>query len=198
MSSPTEPMSLTTNCLLDAKAFEIIYDQYAKSIYRFIMRRINHQEDSKEIAQDIFIWLWANREKLQILSVSNYLFAMCKYRISVYIRSQQCRKKHAVHIHYISEFTGHTTEEMINLSDLKATITRQVSQLSPKCQEVFRMSREEHLPIARIAEIMNISTSTVENYITSALKHLRTNLTEYHTGFIPANKKLVAKPIAIN
>ena len=41
------------------------------------------------------------------------------------------------------------------------------------------MSRQEHLPIKTIAERFNITTKTVENYLTQALKHLRMSLGEF-------------------
>jgi RNA polymerase sigma-70 factor (ECF subfamily) len=65
----------------------------------------------------------------------------------------------------------------MELKDLQQAIDERISELPKKCQTAFRMSRIEHEPIQRIAERMNISNRTVENYISQALKHLRLRLT---------------------
>lgn len=50
---------------------------------------------------------------------------------------------------------------------------KEVSRLPEKCQQVFRMSRQEHLSITDIASTLNISHKTVENHLTKALRQLR-------------------------
>jgi RNA polymerase sigma-70 factor (ECF subfamily) len=57
-------------------------------------------------------------------------------------------------------------------------VQTRMAELPGKCQLAFHMSRMEHTPIAEIAEKMNISPRTVENYITQALRHLRACVSE--------------------
>lgn len=66
----------------------------------------------------------------------------------------------------------------MDLKELQQIIEKSLAALPNKCQIVFRMSRMEHRSIRHIAKDMNISTRTVENYLTQALKHLRTSLGE--------------------
>ncbi|MCW5912135.1 MAG: HTH domain-containing protein [Cyclobacteriaceae bacterium] len=54
-----------------------------------------------------------------------------------------------------------------------------IARLPQKQEEVFRLSRMEHLSIEEIAQRLNISKRTVENYITAALKTLRGSLGEF-------------------
>lgn len=51
-----------------------------------------------------------------------------------------------------------------------------VESLPDKCQMVFKLSRNEQLSHKEIAEQLGISTKTVENHITNALKVLRDSL----------------------
>jgi RNA polymerase sigma-70 factor (ECF subfamily) len=51
-----------------------------------------------------------------------------------------------------------------------------VAELPPACREVFRLSREQGLRYAEIAETLGISIKTVESQMGKALKHLRTRL----------------------
>jgi RNA polymerase sigma-70 factor (family 1) len=164
----------------DGKAFEAIYDRYADLLFNYVLRRVRVREDSMEIVQDIFEWLWANRETLEITtSLRNYLYGACKHRVFNYIRSSRIQEKYIQHFtHFVAGRMDYSTEEIIDLSDLQHSIEQSISQLPDKCQTAFRMSRMEHESIQQIAERMNISTRTVENYISQALKHLRASLGE--------------------
>jgi RNA polymerase sigma-70 factor (ECF subfamily) len=174
----TELLELLKNG--DPKAFEMLYERHVDALYQFVQKRIHAKEDGKEIVQNVFEWLWTHRERLLVHgSVPSYFFGIAKHQTLNYIRSQK------IHDRYIGYFTqdmtgryDHTTQEMLNLADLESTIENSISKLPKKCQTVFRMSRMEHHSIQHIAERMNISTRTVENYISQALKHLRTNLGE--------------------
>jgi RNA polymerase sigma-70 factor (ECF subfamily) len=51
-----------------------------------------------------------------------------------------------------------------------------VSGLPDKCRLIYTLSREEHLSHKEIAARLNISTKTVENQLTIALRRLRHHL----------------------
>ncbi|MEX1241204.1 MAG: sigma-70 family RNA polymerase sigma factor [Cyclobacteriaceae bacterium] len=126
-------------------------------------------------------------------SLDAYLFGAAKFRILTYIRSERVRKEYAAHFAiFSSERLDNSNEELMNLKDLQHSIDTSISELPEKCRSAFRMSRIENEPIPRIAERMNISPRTVENYLTRALKHLRNSLTEYLTIFILCLMRLMA------
>ena len=63
--------------------------------------------------------------------------------------------------------------------DLKEFIKRMVGELPPRQQEVFKMSRDEHLTYKEIATRLNISEKTVERHINEAIKFLKKNIMLY-------------------
>ena len=67
-------------------------------------------------------------------------------------------------------------ENKLELSDLKKYLSVLISQLPPRQQEIFRMSREQNLTYKQIAEHLSISEKTVEYHMGLALKYLRKNL----------------------
>ncbi len=170
----------------DKYAFEELYERYAEAIYKYTFARINSKEISEEIVQEIFISLWTKRNELEIKnSLNSYLFGAAKYKILTYIRSKGIERKYAAHLtHFLTEQYDNPTEDLINSKELKETIESVISELPERCQLAFRLSRMEHKSIAEIAEIMEISPRTVENYITQALKHLRSSLGDFLTYLI--------------
>ena len=112
--------------------------------------------------------------------MNSYLFGAAKHRILSHIRSEGVRKKYAADLAlFAAEHIDNSSEELLELKDLQQTIEDRISELPEKCQTAFRMSRMEHEPIQHIAARMNITNRTVENYISQALKHLRTSLGEF-------------------
>lgn len=155
-------------------AFQEIYERYSLPIYRYIYSRIRKQEDSEEIIQEIFLWLWQKRATLSHIDLLKpYLYSAARHKIVNYIAHCAQREKYADH--YRQHFTENvdTLNEQIDVSDFYSILEKSIVGLPKNCQTAFRLSRIEHLPIAAIAERMNLSTGTVENYIGQALKHLR-------------------------
>lgn len=170
----------------DSKSFELIYDRFADRLYHYIYNRVNNKDVSEEIVQEIFVSLWSKRETVQIMtSLDAYLFGAAKYRILTYIRSERVRNKYAASFASFSTASlDNSNEEMMDLKDLQYSIDTSIAELPEKCRTAFRLSRMEHKPISQIAERMNISKRTVENYLSQALKHLRTSLGEFLTVLI--------------
>ncbi|MEQ8301920.1 MAG: RNA polymerase sigma-70 factor [Cyclobacteriaceae bacterium] len=161
--------------IITKRDFEKIYDENAQPLFRFINSRIRNKEASEEIIQDLFLSLWEKRNMLEVQSsFPSYLFGAARYKILDYIRSESVRAKYAEEFkRFFIDNTPSTAEGLLHLKELQFKIDSSLSQLPPKCQKAFRLSRMEHKSIYEIAEEMHISKRTVENYITQALSHLR-------------------------
>jgi len=125
--------------------------------------------------------LWTKRKDLQIThSIRAYLFTAVKFQTINYIRSEKVKRDYASsYANFKASSFDNSNEENIHLSDLKSLIENEVSKLPEKCQQIFRMSRNEHQSIKNIADLLNISHKTVENQLTKALRQLRTSLGQF-------------------
>jgi RNA polymerase sigma-70 factor (family 1) len=132
----------------------------------------------EEIIQETFFSLWNKRENLQIThTLKAYLFTAVKFQTINYMRSEKVKRDYASSYASFTNTTfDNSNEEHIHLSDLSNLIENEVSKLPEKCQQIFRLSRNDHQSIKNIADLMNISHKTVENQLTKALRQLRSSL----------------------
>lgn len=158
-------------------AFVELYERYWFMLYGSGFKILNNKEAVKDIVQDVFVWIWENRSTLHITYVKAYLKAALRFKIANYIRSGTIRD------HFFDQFThlslhkdAPSSEEMIELKELRQVVHDSILQLPEKCREVYRLSREEGLNNRQIADRLGISIKTVENQMTIALKRLRSRL----------------------
>jgi RNA polymerase sigma-70 factor (ECF subfamily) len=64
----------------------------------------------------------------------------------------------------------------LHLKEIQQTIHQVVAGMPPKMQEVYRLSRQEHLSHKEIAEKLGITTETVKKHIQHALQLIKTAL----------------------
>jgi len=125
--------------------------------------------------------LWSHRRGLDhVTELRPYLYGIVKHKVFNHIRHNLIRREYAAHFQKFGAGVDNSNEELTNLAAVLKVLDHSIAQLPERCQTAFRLSRMEHLPIITIAEQMNISTRTVENYITKALKHLRDALNGFY------------------
>lgn len=158
----------------DKRAFEEMYRRYAGLLFRFVADKLYGREDCEEIVQETFVWLWSHRQSLHhVTELRPYLYGIVKHKVFNHIRHNVIRREYVDHFLKFGSGVDNSNEELTNMSDVLKVLDHAIEQLPERCRTAFRLSRIDHLPIATIAEQMEISTRTVENYITQALKHLR-------------------------
>lgn len=159
------------------EAFDEIYYRYWERLYNYAFHNVQLKDLAFEIVHDIFVSIWTRRESLEVqTSLSGYLFASVRYQIIRQIKSSKQKEEYLKDYTLFTPVEDNSTEDSIHLQDLEKVIETSLSQLPPRCQEIFRLSRREHKSIREIAVELNISHRTVENQLTHALKHLRLSL----------------------
>ncbi|GAA4234590.1 RNA polymerase sigma-70 factor [Postechiella marina] len=157
----------------DKKALTKLYDSYWQALYISSYNLLKDKELCEEIIQDVFIDLWKSRATLEIkISLKAYLYACTRYKVFA-----QFRKNKMIRVELFDDlkkrFQYTNPETKIMHKELVEQISAIVETLPEKCKRVYKLSREEQLSHKEIAKKLNISTKTVENHITIALKALR-------------------------
>ncbi|RYU92136.1 RNA polymerase sigma-70 factor [Mucilaginibacter terrigena] len=160
----------------DRKAFEMLYQKYSARVYQAAYNLFRDKVICEDLVQELFIDLWTKRNKLNISSLEWYLKVAIKNRVLMYLRTQRA----TLDLSAIATLTEkYTTDSRLIQNDISTILENNVERLPEKCRQIFTLSRKEYLSNKEIASRLNISTKTVENQITIALRHLRTGLTDY-------------------
>ncbi|GAA3620362.1 RNA polymerase sigma-70 factor [Flavivirga jejuensis] len=161
--------------------FKILYKKFWKKLYIICYNQTNHKEVSEEIVQDIFISLWKRRKELVITSsIEHYLVKSAKLKVIDHYRKLYTKKHKNISqcdLCEHPEFDEKCLEHNEALFEfLEQEIQLIVNKLPCQCQKVYRLSREQQLNTSEIAKVLNISTKTVKNHLTRALKFIRVNM----------------------
>ena len=151
-------------------AFKSLFETYFTPLCRFIYLHLDDKNVAEELAMDIFIYLWENRETFQIqLSLKAYLFQAAKNKCLNELR----KKKETVGLDGVEVSTINTSVSALETEELYRLIQEAVFSLPDKCRNIFLLSRRENLTNQEIARKLNISVKTVEGQITKALKKIK-------------------------
>lgn len=157
----------------DDGSFTQIYNRYAETLFRYAYNILQDQQECTDAIQEVFVWLWNNREKLQITELKFYLLAAVKHKLSRAIRNSK-RKAEILAAH--PSIKESFVDDSLELKELKNIILQFTKSLPPRAREIFHLSRNEYLTNKEIAAQLNISEKTVENQMTISLRKLKQSL----------------------
>ena len=159
-------------------AFRTLFNQYYQLLLATAINLLKDVNLAKDVVQEVFFEMWKKREALVIQSsLSGYLKRAVINRSINQIRS---RKKMVSedHLQQLHNNQSSITEEL-ETEHLNEVLQKALDGLPERCRLVFVMRRMEDMSHKEIAEKLNISTKTVENQITKALKSLKTAVQPY-------------------
>lgn len=165
----------------DRDAFnELCRERYASLLsYAHLFLRGSYAED---VVQDVLFGLWENRRNLDPdRNIQSYLlrsvynrcvnYAVSNKRLNASLDYYQARID-SLMSEYYSPDRNPIILGLYN-ADLRRTLEKAIDSLTPRCREVFTLRYVEQMTEKEISERLNLSLSTVENHMYSALKQLR-------------------------
>ena len=163
-------------------AFKSLFETYFTPLCRFIYLHLDDKNVAEELAMDIFIYLWENRETLVITSVRAYLVRAVHNACLSYLRQNQPE-----YVELDDTVVERSTLFSLDESPLDYVLSREliervdkaVKELPSQYKRVFELSRYKNLTYAEISEEMGNSINTVKLYQKKALAQLRLVLKEY-------------------
>jgi len=158
----------------DEGAFKAIYQKYWDKLLAIAGKRLGDIDEAEEAVQEIFLNLWKRRERFELkVGFDNYFAVAVKFEIINRLAKKSRELTRNTAFSHENPNYIEPVHVAFDLETLQRQLENTISSLPPKCQLVFRMSRETELPNKKIAEKLNISEKAVEKHITHALKLLK-------------------------
>ena len=177
-------MLRTDNLLLqdmndnNEETFTSIYQRYWEELFVTAVKALRGKEEAADVVQDVFLSFWNRRKELTIKgSLAAYLHTSVRYKCIHYIQKNITRRDYLLLLSEVEMGSFLTTVESdLQLKELQQTINKTVAKMPPKMQEVYKLSRHDHLSYKEIAGNMSISVETVKKHIHHAINLIKINL----------------------
>jgi len=159
-----------------ASAFDRLFGAYSHKLYYFAFSILKSKEDSEEIVQNTFFKVWEKRKSLNSnLSFKSFLFSVAYNSIVDLLRERLKERKYRENI-LNKASVNYNLEEAVEFGDLLDNVEKIIKNLPPRKNEIYLLSRVDHLSYSEIAEKLNISVKTVENSINFSINFIKERL----------------------
>ena len=162
---------------------QLAFDELFRSSYARLVRMgmsiVRDQAVAEEVVQDVMLELWRRRTQLALdISLQAYLIRATRNRALNHVRHEKVEQRGAVLAAADNPRTP-AAAHRAEANELGVAYRRALEELTPRCREVFEMSRVQGLRYSEIAEALGVSVKAVEAHMGKALKTLRERLAEW-------------------
>jgi RNA polymerase sigma-70 factor (ECF subfamily) len=156
----------------DVKAFDALFAKYSKRVYAFAFRYLKSDVDAEGVVQDLFLYIWNNREKLQTdTNFRSYMFTISMNLIKKVFRREAYESKFMSES-YATELDNSVDEKM-EYASLLEEVDKLIEKMPERRRTIFIKSRKLGMSSKEIAKELGITPGAVDNQISEAIKFLR-------------------------
>ncbi|QEM03124.1 sigma-70 family RNA polymerase sigma factor [Mucilaginibacter rubeus] len=155
-------------------AFSKIYDLYSKPVYRHVLRLVYDEDVAAEILQETFLAVWVKRDKINPQqSFSPFIYQIAKILVFSHYRKVSQNKRLLDHLIITTVDTVINAEEAIIDQETHQLLIKAIEHLPPQRKQVFKLCKFEGKSYQEVADLLDISTSTISNQIVAANKSIK-------------------------
>jgi RNA polymerase sigma-70 factor (family 1) len=170
----------------DEAAYKQLYLHFHPGLYRLAFSFLKNPDDADLVVSDLLLKVWEMGPRLGTIdNLRLYLFKSARNAIFTRLNTNKV-KRNLESEQACGEMPANAgmqdPDQRILLRETSRQIEKAVQQLSPQCQMVFRLIREEGLNYKQVQQVMDISQNTIETHMRIALKKIRTQLEAYLEG----------------
>lgn len=178
-TSHTDPVLIRRVAEGDEAAFRELFNAYWPQVYGTSLHLTRAPEQAKDLAQDIFVKLWLNREKLSAVeNLEGYIYTVSRNLVMDHLRKKVFDTANIDFlVTYFSDKSA-SPQEKLEYGELEKSLRQAIDTLPGKVKDVFTLSRFEGLTHEQIAKRLGISVVSSKTYIVRALQHIRGELSK--------------------
>jgi RNA polymerase sigma-70 factor (ECF subfamily) len=161
----------------NAMAFNVLFKRYYSGLRGYALKNVKDFNVAEELCMDVMLGLWKQKGGIIIQTdLKPYLYRSIKNAIYNHYRKKALQ---TVSLDLLTEefkLTSQAADHELEVSELQAIYQQQLERLSPQRRRVYEMSRLENKSYLEIAEDLDLSVNTVENYMVASLNFFRESL----------------------
>jgi RNA polymerase sigma-70 factor (ECF subfamily) len=157
------------------KDFRVLYDAYAGNLHGFVFGLVRSDSLTRDIVQETFIRVWINREKIDVTkSFKSYLFKISRNLVIDNFRKQMASPLFESYLDYSERLPAENdSEERVDFDLFVRRLEIAKQKLTPRQREIFELNKEQGIPVAEIAQRLNINEQTIYNQLSTATRLLK-------------------------
>lgn len=162
--------------MLNLDDFAPLYQKYIRPIFNYCYHKIGHQEEAKDLAQQVFIKAMLNLKtfKNKGYGLGPWLYKIAYNEINDWFKQ---KNKEEVWLHQATLW-----EELGMVDPNQATIisdeilSKALSKIKPDALELIRLRYFEQMPFAMVAEVLSITESNAKVRMHRTISELKNHL----------------------
>jgi RNA polymerase sigma-70 factor (ECF subfamily) len=165
----------------DAQALNELLHRYGAWLIGVADVIVKSADLAQDIVQDVFIWLWNTRDRLEIRgNVAAYLYRAVRNRATnaqAHERAEQTLRNRLAAEHQVhATAIGPPRDPELFAQAFENAVQQALSELSPKLREIFLLRVDQEWSNAEIAEALGIAVASVHQQMYRATKMLADRL----------------------
>ncbi len=143
---------------MNEREYNYCVNEYSDNLFRFILKNLRHEEDSRDIVQTAFEKLWRNRENVKTEKSKSYLFTVAYNQMIDHIRKNK-------RIHLKEDFTDDQRIQYQYSGNLKKILMEALNKLNETQRSLVMLKDYEGYSYEEIGSIMSLNESQVKVYL---------------------------------
>jgi RNA polymerase sigma-70 factor (ECF subfamily) len=174
----------------DQHAFRILVERYQQHVIRTSYSLVHDLEDAEDIAQEVFIEILGSIHRFRRqASLSSWIYRITVNKSLNHLKRKKRRSWLSGQVNRIGTgeipdpgnvSDGKDAGAVVEEKEIKESLHVAIDSLPLNQKIAFTLHRYEDLPYKEIAEIMNISLSSVESLLHRAKVNLRKKLEGFY------------------
>ena len=152
-----------------------LFHQYSGELLRFLTARLGCRDQAADVVQDTFLRVLGVKDLTAVVQPRAFLYKTALNLTVDHFRRQRIRDERTTQMDAIEDFPSATPrqDDAVEAKERVRLLYDAISELPPKCRQVFLLHKFMNFPHAEIAGRLGISKNMVEKHVMKAMAHCR-------------------------
>ena len=148
------------------KEYNQCVTDYADNVYRFILKNLRHEEDSRDVVQTAFEKMWRNRNEVDYEKSKSYLFTVAYHQMIDHLRK-------AKRVYLKDEFKEEARVIDRPMNNARKILDEALKRLNETQRSLVMLKDYDGYSYEEIGQITGLSESQVKVYLHRARLQLK-------------------------